>query len=56
MVGKKRNYGLSFWILILLLLIVPLAACGSQPEETPDIQETEETGEEIGEGEELQWD
>jgi hypothetical protein len=56
MVGIKRLYGLSFWVLILLLLIMPLAACGSQPEETPDIQETEETGEEIGEGEELQWD
>ncbi len=56
MVGIKRNYGLSLWIIILLLLTMPLTACGSQPEETPDIQETEETGEDVGEGEELQWD
>lgn len=56
MVGIERSYGLSLWIIILLLLTMPLAACGSQPEETPDIQETEETGEEVGEGEELQWD
>ncbi len=56
MVGIKRNYGLSLWIIILLLLTMPLTACGSQPEETPEIQETEETGEDVGEGEELQWD
>ena len=56
MVGKKSLYGLGLWILILLLLIMPLAACGSQPEETPDIQETEGIGEDVGAGEELQWD
>jgi len=48
MVGIKRNYGLSLWILILLLLVAPLTACGLQAEVSPDFQETEETGEEVG--------
>ena len=56
MVGIKRLYGLSLWILILLLLVAPLTACGLQAEVSPDFQETEETGEEVGAGEELQWD
>ncbi len=56
MVGIKRNYGLNLWILILLLLVAPLTACGLQAEVSPDFQETEETGEEVGAGEELQWD
>ena len=55
MVGIKRNYGHSLWILILLLLVAPLTACGLQVEVSPDFQETEETGEEVGAGEELQW-
>ena len=54
--GIKRYSGLGLWILILLLLVMPLAACGLQAEVSPDFQETEETGEEVGAGEELQWD
>ena len=56
MVGIKRLYGLSLWVLVLFLLVTLLAACGLQAEVSPDFQETEETGEEVGEGEELQWD
>ncbi len=54
--GIKRLYGLSLWILILLLLVAPLAACGRQPEAPPDVAETEEIGEEVGQGKDLQWD
>ncbi len=54
--GIKCFSGLGFWILILLLLVTPLGACGSQPDASPDTQETEEIGEVVGDGEELQWD
>ena len=56
MKGIKRLYGPCLWILILLLLVTTLAACGRQPEAAPDIQETEGIGEGVGAAEELQWD
>ena len=54
--GIKRLFRFSLWILILLLLVTALAACGRQPETIPDIQETEGTEEGAGESKEQQWD
>ena len=56
MVGIKHLYRPGLWILILLLLVAPLTACGLQAEVSPELQETEETEEEVGEGGEMQWD
>ncbi len=52
----ERIFGFRLWLLILLLLVTPLAACGGLPEAVVDIQETEATGDGAGEGKELQWD
>ncbi|MGB2894609.1 MAG: peptidylprolyl isomerase [Anaerolineales bacterium] len=56
MEGIKRLYGSCLWILILLLLVTTLAACGRQPKAAPDIQETEGIGEGEGAEKELRWD